>query len=196
MEKNLLWATALKKMKEGNDRFVEDKMNNPNHDIILRNNLSHEQHPWAIVLSCADSRVVPEMAFDTGLGDLFVIRIAGNVANSSTIASIEYAVAHLDVNLIIVMGHQNCGAITAAIQGGDAGSAHLNHLVKHMQPALEVCGAGCGINDVVKKNAELTAEELAAKSEIIQNEIKNGELKVFSAYYHLDSGKVDFYEEA
>lgn len=196
MEKNLLWDAAIQKLKEGNARFVEDKMNNPNHDIGLRNSLSQGQNPWTIVLSCADSRVVPEMTFDTGLGDLFVIRVAGNIANSSTVASIEYAVAHLDVNLIIVMGHQNCGAITAAVQGGDAGSSHLNHLVKHMQPALQACGEGCAVNDVVKKNAELTAEELAAKSEIIQNEIQNGELKVFSAYYHLDTGKVDFFEEA
>jgi carbonic anhydrase len=196
MEKNLLWDTALHKLKEGNARFVEDKLNNPNHDLGLRTVLSKGQHPWAIVLSCADSRVVPELAFDTGLGDLFVIRVAGNIANSSTIASIEYAVAHLDVNLIVVMGHQDCGAITAAVAGGDAGSSHLNHLVEHMQPALKACGHGCAVNDVVKKNAELTAEELAAKSEIIQNEIQNGELKVFSAYYHLDSGQVDFFEEA
>ncbi len=196
MKKNLLWDEALLKLKEGNARFVQDKLNSPNHDIPLRNRLCNGQHPWAIILSCADSRVIPELAFDTGLGDLFVIRVAGNVANIATVASIEYAVAHLHVNLIVVMGHENCGAITAAVEGGDAGSNHLNHLVHFMQPALSACGGNCTINEVVKKNAEITAEELAAKSTIIQNEIKNGELKVFSAYYHLDSGKVDFREEA
>ena len=184
MGKNLLWDAALNKLKEGNARFLKDNLDSPNHDLDLRNKLSHGQNPWAIILSCADSRVVPELAFDTGLGDLFVIRVAGNIANSSTIASIEYAVANLGVNLIVVMGHQSCGAITAAVAGGDAGSSHLNHLVEHMQPALKACGEGSEINDVVKKNAELTAEDLAAKSEIIQNEITNGELKVFSAYYH------------
>lgn len=196
MEKNLLWDAALAKLKEGNARFLKDNMENPNHELNVRQELSKGQHPWAIILSCADSRVVPELAFDTGLGDLFVIRVAGNVANTSTIASIEYAVAHLDVNLIVVMGHQSCGAITAALAGGDAGSNNLNHLLEHVQPALAVCGADAEVNDVVKKNAELTAEALAANSDIIKKEITSGELKVFSAYYHLDNGQVDFFEEA
>lgn len=196
MKKNLLWDAALGKLKEGNARFVEDKADNPHHELDLRKELSTGQHPWAIILSCADSRVVPEMTFDTGLGDLFVIRVAGNVANTSTVASIEYAVANLGVNLIVVMGHESCGAITAAVQGGDAGSASLNYLMKHVAPALEACGTEAAINDVVKKNAEVTAEELAAKSPIIQKEINRGELKVFSAYYNLTDGRVDFFEEA
>lgn len=194
--KNLLWDEALARLKSGNERFTQDSLENLNYDSRLRKVLAEGQDPYAIILSCADSRVVPEMVFDTGLGELFVIRVAGNIANPSTVASIEYAVAHLDVNLIVVMGHESCGAVTAALQDGDAGSYSLNHLLEFIQPAREACEDGADVNTVVKKNAELTAEMLAANSPIIQNEINNGELKVFSAYYSLSTGYVDFQEEA
>lgn len=195
--KNLIWDEALARLKSGNDRFTKDNLENLNYDSRLRKVLAEGQEPYAIILSCADSRVVPEMVFDTGLGELFVIRVAGNIANPSTVASIEYAVAHLDVNLIVVMGHESCGAVTAALQEGTAGSTSLDHLLEFIDPAREACGGyDADVNTVVKKNAELTAEMLAATSPIIQNEIKNDELKVFSAYYNLGSGRVDFFEEA
>lgn len=192
--KNLTWQEALTRLQEGNGRFVKDGLNQNNINQERRSQLEGGQNPYAIILSCADSRVVPELAFDTGLGELFVIRVAGNVSNKSTLASIEYAVAHLDVNLIVVMGHESCGAITAAIQGGDNG-ANLNHLLSHVGPALAAC-EDKAINNVVKKNAELTAKSLVPKSEILQNEVhKKKELKIYSAYYNLGTGKVDFYEQ-
>lgn len=190
--KNLLWNEALKRLQDGNDRFVKDILENKNHDIDVRKELTAGQAPYAIILSCADSRVVPELAFDAGLGELFVIRVAGNIANTSTVASIEYAVANLDVNLIIVMGHENCGAVTAALQGGESGSGNLDHLLAQIQPAVKACGDGCSVNTVVKTNAQLTAEELSNKSAIIKNEIETDELRVLSAYYNLGTGKVDF----
>ena len=143
------------------------------------------------MLSCADSRVVPELAFDAGLGELFVVRVAGNVANSSSIASIEYAVAHIGCKVIVVLGHQACGAVTAAVGGGDNGY-NLNHLLSHITPAIAAGGEGASITEVVKINAELTAQELKNRSAIINNAVASGALEIVPAYYHLDSGTVEF----
>lgn len=181
---------VIKRLKDGNDRFQEDKLEGQLKDSSRRNDLVSGQQPYAIVLSCADSRVVPELAFDAGLGELFIIRVAGNVANTSSVASIEYAVAHLGTKVIVVLGHQSCGAVTAAVNGGDNGY-NLNHLLSHIQPALAVAGDG-SITDVIKKNAELTVEELKNRSAIIQNAVENEGLEILPAYYNLDSGKVEF----
>jgi len=107
--KNLSAEKALEKLKAGNKNFVSDKLEGNLQDAARRKSLASGQNPYAIILSCADSRVVPELAFDSGLGEIFVIRVAGNVANTSTTASIEYAVAHLGVKLIVVLGHESCG---------------------------------------------------------------------------------------
>ncbi len=181
----------LNRLKDGNERFVADKLDGQLQDSSRRKTLISGQEPYAIILSCADSRVVPELAFDTGLGELFVVRIAGNIANSSSIASIEYAVAHCGSSIIVVLGHQSCGAVTAAIKGGDNGY-NLNHLLSHITPAIYVSGEGASVTDVVKKNAELTAKELQTRSSIISNAVAEGTVKIVPAYYNLDSGKVDF----
>jgi len=185
--KNLTWRKALTRLQNGNKNFVSDKLNGELQNAARRKELTGGQHPFAIVLSCADSRVVPELAFDTGLGEIFVIRVAGNVANLSTIASIEYAVAHLGVNLIVVLGHESCGAVTAALAGGDNGH-NLNHLLSHVTPAVSASRSK-KVNTVVKKNAQLTAARLKSASDIIGG--AKG-LKVVPAYYNLKSGRVDF----
>lgn len=190
MKENLSWQDALGRLKTGNKNFVADRLDGKLQNSSRREDLVGGQEPYAIILSCADSRVVPELAFDTGLGELFVIRVAGNVANTSTIASIEYAVAHLGVNLIVVMGHESCGAVTAAIQGGDNGK-NLNHLLDHVKPAIAAAESS-EVNTVVKKNAELTCEDLVAKSAIIADVMKQREVKVVPAYYNLGTGAVDF----
>lgn len=182
---------ALQRLKEGNQRFVTDKLEHKLEDTARRADLTSGQQPHTIVLSCADSRVVPELAFDMGLGEIFVLRVAGNVANTSTIASIEYAVAHLGSSLIVVLGHQSCGAVTAAVNGGDNGY-NLNHLLAHISPAIATSGDGAAVNDVVKKNAQLNAKELVERSSIIGGAVKGGKVEITSAYYNLDSGKVDF----
>lgn len=182
---------VLARLKKGNANFVEDKLDGQLQDSSRRTSLTSGQQPYAIVLSCADSRVVPELAFDTGLGELFVLRVAGNIANSSTIASIEYAVAHCGSRVIVVLGHQNCGAVTAAVKGGDNGY-NLNHLLSHISPAVHACPAGTEVNVVVKKNAELTVKELSNRSNILSDAIANQGLQIVPAYYNLDSGKVDF----
>lgn len=182
---------CLKRLKEGNIRFIKDHLNGKLQDSSRRNSLIGGQEPYAIILGCADSRVVPELAFDTGLGELFTVRVAGNVANVSSIASIEYAVVHYGTKLIVVLGHQSCGAVTAAVAGGDKGS-NLNHLLGHIAPAISNSKKGASINEVVRKNAELTAIELLNNSSIIKNVVNLGEVKIISAYYHLDTGKVEF----
>lgn len=182
---------VIQRLKDGNKRFVADKLEGKLQDSPRRDALTSGQQPYAIVLSCADSRVVPELAFDTGLGELFVVRVAGNVANTSSMASIEYAVAHCGSTVIVVLGHQSCGAVTAAVSGGDNGY-NLNHLLSHITPAIGACEAGTAVNDVVKKNAEMTAAELANRSNIIGDALKAGKIKIVPAYYNLDSGKVDF----
>lgn len=181
----------LDRLEQGNQRFVNDKLDGQLQDSKRRDALTGGQSPFAIVLSCADSRVVPEMAFDTGLGELFVVRVAGNVANTSSIASMEYAVAHLGSKILVVMGHESCGAVTAAMGRGDNGP-NLNHLLDHVSPALNKCSHDASLEEVVKCNAELTADALVEKSEIIRNAVNNGDLKIVPAYYNLDSGVVDF----
>lgn len=182
---------VVDRLKDGNARFVADRLDGKLQNSSRRRSLTGGQEPYAIVLSCADSRVVPELAFDTGLGEIFVVRVAGNVANSSSIASIEYAVAHIRSKVLVVLGHQSCGAVTAAMQGGDNGY-NLNHLLSHITPALAASGKGAEVNAVVKKNAELTAEELKSRSAIIRKAVEAGNLKILPAYYNLDTGKVDF----
>lgn len=182
---------VLSRLKEGNERFIADKLDGKLQDSSRRGSLTGGQEPYAIILSCADSRVVPELCFDTGLGELFVVRVAGNVANTSSIGSIEYAVAHIGCPLLVVMGHESCGAVTAAIGGGDNGY-NINHLLAHVTPAMTAAGDGAEVNDVVKKNAELTVDELSARSKIIADAIANGKLEVVPAYYELGSGRVEF----
>ncbi len=181
----------IDRLKAGNSRFVNNNLEGKLQDGERRGALTGGQQPWAIVLSCADSRVVPELAFDTGLGELFVVRVAGNIANNSSIASIEYAVAHLGSKVIVVLGHQSCGAVTAAIAGGDNGH-NLNHLVSHIVPAISASPEGSNVNDVVKKNAELNAETLKGRSPIIRDAVDSGKVKIVPAYYRLDNGEVEF----
>jgi carbonic anhydrase len=179
---------VLDHLKAGNARFVADETTAQNRDRGHRETLKDGQAPIAIVLSCADSRVVPELAFDTGIGELFVVRVAGNVANTTTIGTIEYAVAHLGVPLVVVMGHENCGAVSAAMAGGDAGP-NLNHLLAHITPALAAAPDG-NLADVIRKNAELNAEGMLERSKILREGVASGQVAVVPAYYELDSGTV------
>ena len=181
---------VLTRLQEGNARFVDDKLDGQLQDSNRRSALTSGQEPYAIILSCADSRVVPELAFDAGLGELFVIRVAGNIANSSSIASIEYAVANLGTGIIMVLGHESCGAVTAAMKGGDNGQ-NLNHLVDHIKPAIQSTSDGASVNEVVKENARLTAKELRQRSDIISKAVEGGKVRIVPAYYNLGSGKVD-----
>jgi carbonic anhydrase len=180
----------LERLAAGNERFVADRVDGKLQDSQRREALTSGQEPYAIVLGCADSRVVPELAFDTGVGELFVVRVAGNIATTETIASIEYAVAHLGTSVIVVLGHQSCGAVSAAIAGGDNGH-NLNQLLAHIAPACTAVPGG-SVDDVVKKNAALTVAALTERSPILRDAVAAEKLRIVPAFYALDSGKVSF----
>ena len=180
----------IERLKEGNNRFVEDKSEGKLRDSKRRDSLASGQSPFAAILGCADSRVVPELIFDTGLGELFIVRVAGNVANTSSIASIEYAVANLNVTVILVQGHSSCGAVSAAIEGGDLGN-NLNSLLSHIAPAVQQI-PDKNTMEVIRRNAELNAKELVNRSGILTEAVESGQVKVVPTLYHLESGKVEF----
>lgn len=190
--------TSLRYLINGNKRFTHGHVRN---DGISKNDikkLSKGQSPHAIVLSCSDSRVPPEVVFDQKLGEIFTVRTAGQALDSSAIASIEYAVAHLGSNLIVVMGHESCGAVKAALStltGGDAGSPSLNKLVGDLHPRLQRFSrqpASVGVMMESWANVEGVATDLRARSEIIQKAMESGELRIEKALYHLSDGNVEW----
>src|SRR3954447_12993305 len=134
---------ALAKLIEGNRRYAQNKEQHPDETMARRKELENEQHPFAVILSCADSRVPPELIFDQGLGDLFVIRVAGNIADGAVLGSIEYAVEHLGTKLILVLGHENCGAVSAAVAGENA-SGHLSAFVSAIRPSVVAAASSPG----------------------------------------------------
>lgn len=187
---NISWQEALEKLKEGNEHFIEDKLDGKLQNSARRQELLQSQHPFAVILGCADSRVVPEIVFDTGLGEIFVIRVAGNTANKSSIASIEYAVAKLGVELVVVLGHESCGAITSALANKTYGGS-LDYLMNFFKPSI-IDYKQDNVNEVVKRHAKLTCEQLVEKSEIIKEAFVNDYVKIIPAFYHMESGRVEF----
>jgi carbonic anhydrase len=155
------------------------------------------QRPFAIVLGCADSRTSPEVLFDQGLGDLFVVRVAGNILNDHVLGSIEYAVEHLGAQLIVVLGHQHCGAVQAAKETLDSKAeapAHLNSLVTAIQPAVEAT-RGADLEATIKANIENVVQSLRSSEPVLKKEVKAGAITVLGAYYDLGTGAVAFTEE-
>ena len=183
-------AQLLEKLKHGNSNFIQNALSKPHQSTLQRSSLIDGQKPFAAILTCSDSRVVPELIFDVGLGELFIIRVAGNVANSSTIASIEYAVAHLNIGLVIVLAHQNCGAVTAAANGNND-SEHLKHLLGFIAPAVTSAN-GKTIDDIAIMNAKLTSEKIKTDSKIIAEAIARDRLTILPAFYSLETGEVKF----
>ncbi len=182
---------SLNRLIEGNSRFVSGLLIGQKQMGSKREALIKEQTPFAIILSCSDSRVVPEFIFDAGIGELFVIRIAGNIANRSSIASIEFAVSQLGVELIIVMGHQNCSAVTVAVQR-KVFDDNLAHLISHMAVVAKELNEGYDINKIIRSHAKNTVNVLFKSSKILKNASDKNIIKVIPAYYHLDTCKVDF----
>lgn len=182
---NISWQDALQRLVDGNDRFVEYL---PQHRRDRREDLVAGQQPYACILSCADSRVVPEFVFDVGLGELFVVRVAGNVANMGSVGSIEFAVSQLGVNLVVVLGHENCGAVCAALEGVEL-SPNINHLLGFIHESVV---SGSEVADAVRDNSKRTAKELVDRSDIIRDRSKEPSFKIAPAYYHLSTGQVEY----
>ena len=186
---------AIKRLLDGNRSYIEGK-NSANHRTAKRRiEVSKGQHPIAIIVGCSDSRVPPEILLDQGIGDLFVVRSAGNVIDDIAIGSIEYAVEHLGVQLIMVLGHERCGAVDATQKEGVVGGK-LKSVIDAIKPAVEKAKAkeqthGCDILcSSVKNNARMVAEKIKKSSPVLSETIENGMLRVVGAYYELDSGIV------
>lgn len=182
---------ALRRLLEGNERYVAGKASHPDQTLSRRTELTQGQHPFAVVLTCSDSRVAPELFFDQGLGDLFVIRNAGNVLDDHVLGSIEYAVEHLHVALILVVGHEKCGAVSAAVAGGEA-PGHIRSIVEAIAPALKKAKglAGDAVDNTVRCNAQLCADALAHSEPLLQEAHHAHRLVVAPARYDLASGRV------
>lgn len=183
---------ALTSLVEGNRRFVSGAAKHPHQTVDLRAQLAQGQHPIAIVLTCSDSRVSPELYFDQGLGDLFVIRNAGNVVDDHVLGSIEYAVEHLHVGLIVVVGHEKCGAIAAAVAGGSA-PGHIGSLVESIAPAVadSLHLAGDKADNAVRANARRSSVLIGRAAPILDTALSESKIKIVSARYELASGKVE-----
>lgn len=177
----------------GNHRFVAGKPQT--RDLIaLRHKLASGQSPKAIILACSDSRVGPELIFDQSLGDIFVVRTAGNVADAVALGSIEYAVEHLHSPLLVVLGHQKCGAVNAACSGEKMPSRNLDAIVERINPAVTQARTYAKEDDLIesaiKENVHQSAKDVLANSQIIRDAVKAGKLSVIEAEYEFDSGQV------
>ena len=217
-------AEAMSRLKEGNARFTAGNPQHP-HDSVderkymaansyenagtiplgmtseqaakRRAELTKSQHPFAIILSCSDSRVPPETVFDEGLGDLFIVRVAGNVLNDEGLGSIEYGVDVLGARLIVVLGHQSCGAVDAAMKTVAAkGKApgHIQSLVTAIKPVVDSRAKG-DLDTMIKANVKHVVDALRSSTPILKARVDSGEIRVVNAYYSLDSGSVTFLDE-
>jgi carbonic anhydrase len=187
-------AAAWERLKEGNRRFVSVKPLARKIDGTRRKQLAEGQHPFAVVLTCADSRVAPELVFDQSLGDLFVLRVAGNIADRAVIGSIEYAVEHLHVPLLVVIGHESCGAVAAALEDKPL-PGDLGWLVKqvHVGDRLTENKAD-RLKAGIRANALHAAAELTQKSSMIKELATSKRLQIVLGVYSLTSGKVEWLE--
>jgi carbonic anhydrase len=183
---------ALARLLDGNQRFALGKPEHPNQTAARRAENATSQSPFAIIVSCSDSRVGPEVVFDAGIGDLFVVRTAGEVVTDVELASIEYAAEHLGTTLIVVLGHERCGAVAAAIAGGEA-PGHMGALVSAIKPAVEETKDQPGDHAELAMRAQVkhTVAQIAADSPLLTEPIKAGKLQVVGARYDLDTGKVE-----
>ncbi len=191
--KNLSSKEALQKLVEGNERFIKEDYSNQHIDKDYRKELTKGQNPFAIVVTCSDSRVAPELLFDQGLGDIFVIRTAGEVVDKLELGSIEYAVEHLGVNLVIVLGHESCGAVGAVIKGGDI-PKNISYIADEIKPAVDKAKTQKGDfeENAIKNNVDLIVNKIKKNSEIIE-EAKD--CKVIGGVYSITTGKVEFFNK-
>jgi carbonic anhydrase len=181
---------ALQKLMEGNQRFIQHQPQHPDQSQVRLEEVAQAQHPFATILSCADSRVPAEIIFDYGIGDIFDVRIAGNIATPEAIGSIEYAVALLGTPLLMVLGHERCGAVTAAVQN-QALLGEIGSFVKAIKPAVERVKdqSGDAVENAVVANVQYQIERLK-RSPLLTERLQSGKLKIVGGRYDLDTGTV------
>lgn len=183
---------SLKKLVDGNKRCVTCKQQNPRQDARRRKEVSKGQKPFAVVVGCSDSRIPPELIFDQGLGDLFVVRLAGNIVDALALGSIEYAVEHLGTKLVVVLGHGKCGAVTAAAQSPGA-PGHVGAIVKAIQPAVKKARKLKGdlVDNAIRANVALVTSKIKSSKPILAEMAEKGEIEVVGAYYNIETGAVE-----
>ncbi len=183
---------ALAMLLDGNKRFTDAMLAHPNQDAEQRVRLGGGQAPFAAVLACADSRVPPEVLFDQGLGDLFVVRVAGNIINDQLLGSLEYAALHLHTPVIMVMGHTDCGAIGAVASGAEL-EGHIASLIPAIQPSVDKARDMDGdlVDNACREVAKATAEQLRTSEPIMSDLVAAGKLKIVAGFYDLKSGVIE-----
>ncbi|ARV60466.1 carbonic anhydrase [Nostocales cyanobacterium HT-58-2] len=182
---------ALKRLLDGNQRFMHQKRKYPDQSLERLRLVAKGQYPFASIFGCSDSRVPAEIVFDQGLGDLFVVRVAGNVVNDMVIGSLEYATTVLGSQLILVLGHRRCGAVTEALQKEPA-VGRISLIIEGIKPALERIKSKTGDiqENAVRANIQYQAEKLQESSTVLAKLVQQNKLKIVGAYYDLDTGKV------
>lgn len=204
---------ALEKLMAGNKNYIEDSLTNASLcNPVTRKSLVKSQKPFAIILSCSDSRVPPEIIFDRGLGEVFVVRVAGNIPDPIVLGSIEYAVEHLGSTLIMVLAHEHCGAVTATVEanGKTSGSTNIDAIIKEIEPSVHLAVKQCPackdekdcaaakkselVNCVIDTNAKVVAANLTKNSGILKHLTEEKKIKIVAAKYDLDDGKVTLFQ--
>ena len=189
-------ALAWQRLREGNNRFVAGTSSHPNQDASRRSSLVENQHPFAVIFGCADSRLAAEIIFDLGLGDAFVVRTAGQVIDDAVLGSLEYSVSELDVPLIVVLGHDHCGAVTAtknAVETGQMPVGFIRSLVERITPSVltSLRNNQTDINDMVVENVKQTSQRLVDSSRVISGAVDSGRTAVLGLAYSLADGRAD-----
>ncbi|MHB8384679.1 MAG: carbonic anhydrase [Candidatus Binataceae bacterium] len=177
-------------------RLLDGKMEHPRQTTGRRDEVAKGQYPFAAVLACSDSRTAPEIIFDQGLGDIFVVRVAGNVADHIVIESLDYSVTHLHTKLLMIMGHTHCGAIKAAVEGHEEPNEDVGPMLRELKPAVAAAKAMPGdvYTNAARENVKLIVSALTSEGPLAPK-IKSGELKIVGAMYDLDTGKVTLLDQ-
>ena len=187
-------ALAWRRMREGNERFVAGQSSHPNQDSSRRSSLVENQHPFAVIFGCSDSRLAAEIIFDVGLGDVFVVRTAGQVIDDAVLGSLEYSVGVLGVPLIAILGHDSCGAVSAtkaAVDTGEMPPGFIRDLVERITPSVltSMRQDKHEVNDMVVEHVKQTSARLADSSRVISDAIDDGRVAVVGLSYKLDEGR-------
>jgi len=190
---------ALQKLMDGNKRYVAGNLATKDIGDTKRKELSKGQKPFAIVVTCSDSRVPPEILFDQGLGDIFIIRVAGNVVDPIALGSIEYGAEHLNAPLLFILGHTNCGAVKATLEAKGKPEGNIGAIVKKIMPAVEKAKKKGGTEDeifeaAIKENVKNVYDDVMKKSNIIPHLVGEGKLKIVAGEYDITTGEVEMIE--
>lgn len=196
MATNLTPALAWRRLREGNERFVNGESSHPNQNADHRSSLVETQHPFAVIFGCSDSRLAAEIIFDVGLGDVFVVRTAGQVIDDAVLGSLEYSVGVLGVPLIVILGHDSCGAVTAtksAVETGEMPTGFIRDLVERITPSVltSLRNDQSEVNDMVVEHVKQTSRRLADSSRVISDAIEEGRTAVIGLSYRLAEGRAD-----